>query len=71
MRRHGIAGTVFGTPRVRTYVMHGRQLRFRAHAHRRTIARHGDVGCGRGQRAGIGRHGQLLEQQTKQHDPRP
>jgi hypothetical protein len=71
MSRHGIAGTVFGTARIRIYVMRGRRLRGRAHTHRRTIARHGDVGCYRGQRAGIGRHSQLLEQQAKQHDPRP
>lgn len=71
MRRHGIAGAVLGTPWIRTCVMRGRCLRRGAHLHARTITRHDDVGGCRGQGAGIGRHRQLLEQQTKQNDPRP
>lgn len=71
MRRHGSAGAVLGAARIRTSVMRGRRLRRGAHTHARTVTRHDDVRRRRGQRTNIGRHGQLLEQQAKQHDPRP
>lgn len=71
MRRHGSAGAVLGAARIRTSVMRGRCFRRRAHPHACTITRHDNVSGCRGQRTDIGRHSQLLEQQAKQHAPRP
>lgn len=71
MSGHGSAGAVLGTTWVRIHVLRGWRLGLRAHTHARTIARHDDVGGCRGQRTDIGRHGQLLKQEAKQHNPRP
>ena len=71
VRRHRRARAVFGATRIYTVPMRGWHLCRGSHAHSRTVTRHGDVYRGGGQGTGVGRHGQLLEQQTEQRDTGP
>lgn len=71
VRRCRRPSTVLSAARIHTVLMCGGHLCRGTHAHTRTVPRHGDICRRGGQGASVGRHGQLLEQQTEQRDTGP